>query len=240
MPGRKPAHAAETVASASRGTSRGPRASNRAIPAAVGRASNPTSSTVVPTMVEPSALVRTYPSLELTAWWSGVAVVDRATIWPRTGRTGIGVRSASDQAEAHAPVAEGNPNHTIALREQPIDGCAFQNDRAQIGRGARQCLGKDTWHDLVMVLIEQGRPHVGVQRWFDIHCGGAIEPADRHSLIELPGAVRSELRLFGLIERDVKQRGPTIPDVDPGAFQQFGRQRGKEAGTLGPERGVCG
>ena len=91
-----------------------------------------------------------------------------------------------------------------------------------------------------MVLIEQGCPHVGVQRWFDIHCGGAIEPADRHSLIELPGAVRSELRLFGLIERDVKQRGPTIPDVDPGAFQQFGRQRGKEAGTLGPERGVCG
>src|SRR5207249_425377 len=59
----------------------------------------------VPTMVDPSALVRMYPLLELIAWRSGVAVVDRPTIWPRTGRTGIGVCSASAHAEAQAPFA---------------------------------------------------------------------------------------------------------------------------------------
>jgi len=33
--------------------------------------------------------------------------------------------------------AQGNPNHMIALREEPIDSCAFPNDRAEVGRGTR-------------------------------------------------------------------------------------------------------
>src|SRR2546425_11970745 len=89
-----------------------------------------------------------------------------------------------------------------------------------------------------MVLIKQRGPHPWVQGGFEIQCGGAVEPANRHSLAELPGAVRPHLRLLGFVERDVEQRGPAIPDVEAGAFQKFSRQRREEAGTLRRERGI--
>jgi len=90
-----------------------------------------------------------------------------------------------------------------------------------------------------VVLIEQRGAHRRVQGGFEIQCGSAVEPADAHAMVELPGAVPSEPRLFGFIERDVEQRSPTIADIDPGAFQQLSRQCTEETGTLSRQRSVC-
>src|SRR6202011_696717 len=60
----------------------------------------------------------------------------------------------------------------------------------------------------------------------------AVEPGNRDAVVDLPGAVRPQMRLLSLVECDVEQTARPVADVHAGAFPEFGRERREQAGAF--------
>ncbi len=136
----------------------------------------------------------------------------------------------------HGFAADRHADHAVAIHQQPVDTRAFAQDGPQVDRGPSERLGEGERQNLVVVRIEERRVYGGMQGRLEIERRGAVEPGDRNPVVDLPDAVRPQLRFLLFLQGHVQQRSRSVADIHAGPLADLGRQRGEEAGALVLER----